>query len=159
MKHGFKPVPGWECLFYHLEQQLFLSVYVDDFKMAGNAHNIQAMWKTLAKDINLEPPVPFSDNVYLGVHQHDIDLPDQYLEGRKHFTEMINFEEIRKSQSSETSPSIRAWQYTMVGHAEQCVDRYLELTNQSVEVLKPAATPTIDDHMFTMVISYKMGKS
>ena len=30
---GFEKVDDWECLFKHYEKQLFLSVYVDDFKM------------------------------------------------------------------------------------------------------------------------------
>ena len=29
-----KKVPNWECLFFHLKPGLFLSVYVDDIKMA-----------------------------------------------------------------------------------------------------------------------------
>ena len=31
---GWEKVPNWECLFVHLKQKLFLSVYVDDIKMA-----------------------------------------------------------------------------------------------------------------------------
>ena len=70
---------------------------------------------------------------------------------------MIDFPELRnditgrseKLEQADHSPSIKAWQYSMVGHAEQCVDKYLELTGKSIEVLKPAATPNIDDHMFT----------
>ena len=31
-KCGFEPVPAWECLHFNREKQLFLSVYVDDFK-------------------------------------------------------------------------------------------------------------------------------
>ena len=31
---GFEKVKGWECLYVHREDQLFLSVYVDDFKLA-----------------------------------------------------------------------------------------------------------------------------
>ena len=32
---GFEPVIGWECLYVHREKHLVLSVYVDDFKLAG----------------------------------------------------------------------------------------------------------------------------
>ena len=35
----------------------------------------------------------------------------------------------------------------MVGHAQQTVDRYLELTQLTVDSLKYVATPCIDDHM------------
>ena len=43
---------------------------------------------------------------------------------------------------------VKAWQYSMSGHAEQCVERYLWLTGKTIESLKPVATPCIDDHLF-----------
>ena len=38
---------NWECLFVHREKGLFLSVYVDDIKLAGKRQNIKPMWKVL----------------------------------------------------------------------------------------------------------------
>ena len=35
LKHGWEKGPNWECLFVHCEKGLFLSVYVDDIKLAG----------------------------------------------------------------------------------------------------------------------------
>ena len=35
LKHGCEKIPNWECLFVKREKGLFLSVYVDDFKLAG----------------------------------------------------------------------------------------------------------------------------
>ena len=35
LKHGWEKIPNWECLFVHREKGLFLSVYVDDIKLAG----------------------------------------------------------------------------------------------------------------------------
>ena len=40
MKYGWEKIPNWECLFFHREKGLFLSVYVDDIKLAGKKHNI-----------------------------------------------------------------------------------------------------------------------
>ena len=34
-QHGWEKVSSWECLFVHREKGLFLSVYVDDIKLAG----------------------------------------------------------------------------------------------------------------------------
>ena len=34
-KLKWEKILGWECLYVHREQQRFLSVYVDDFKMVG----------------------------------------------------------------------------------------------------------------------------
>ena len=36
----------------------------------------------------------------------------------------------------------------MTGHAEQCVERYLELADKDINSLKTVATPCIDDRMF-----------
>ena len=35
LKHGWKKIPNWECLFVHREKGLFSSVYLDDIKLAG----------------------------------------------------------------------------------------------------------------------------
>ena len=40
LKHGWEKIPNWDCLFVHREKGLFLSVYVDDVKLAGKKHNI-----------------------------------------------------------------------------------------------------------------------
>ena len=40
---GWDKVPNWECLFVHRKQGLFLSVYVDDIKMAGRSQNMAPM--------------------------------------------------------------------------------------------------------------------
>ena len=43
-------------------------------------------------------------------------------------------------------PLPKAWHYDMCGHAEQCVERYLELSGKDRSTLKATATPCIDDH-------------
>ena len=64
---GFKPVDGWECLYWHPTLHLLLSVYVDDFKMAGKSSTLAQGWQLIQKHIRLDPPIPFSD--YLGCGQ------------------------------------------------------------------------------------------
>ena len=39
-KLGWYKIPGWECLYAHREKGLFMSVYVDDFKMVGRKENL-----------------------------------------------------------------------------------------------------------------------
>ena len=47
---------------------MVLSVYVDDFKLAGPARNVEKGWKLLASDLELDPPQPLS--LYLGcIHE------------------------------------------------------------------------------------------
>ena len=66
MKHGWEKIPNWECLFVHREKGLFLSVYVDDKKLAGKKQNIDPMWELLNKEVDLGEPTSFLDHVYLG---------------------------------------------------------------------------------------------
>ena len=41
---------------YTVKKGLFLSVYVDDIKMAGKKQNINPMWKVLNKEVDLGEP-------------------------------------------------------------------------------------------------------
>ena len=66
LKHGWEKIPNWECLFVHREKGLFLSVYVDDIKLAGKKQNLDPMWKVLNKEVDLGEPTSFLDHVYLG---------------------------------------------------------------------------------------------
>ena len=65
LKHGWEKIPNWECLFVHHEKGLFLSVYVDDMKLAGKKHKLDPMWKVLNKEVDLGEPTSFLDHVYL----------------------------------------------------------------------------------------------
>ena len=84
MQCGFTPIPGWELLFVHKEKQIFLSVYVDDFKMAGKKENIKPMWKDLMDaGLDLEPPTPLNGGVYLGCGQADIEPPSNFIKQKQ----------------------------------------------------------------------------
>ena len=187
---GFEKILSWECLYVHPIKQLFLSVYVDDFKMSGNKANIKDMWKSLGQKIDLEPPVPLDGNVYLGCGQTEI-RPDKQLvaekaqlmidlmEGKRKPSAESNLcpddfkkdiptkskgvvNKVNKKRSTIKPPGlsgqvksallasdqikIRSYQYEMSGHAESCVERYLDLSKMKLESLKQVATPCIDDH-------------
>ena len=43
----------------HREKGLFLSVYVDDIKLAGKKQNIGPMWNVLNKEVDLGEPTSF----------------------------------------------------------------------------------------------------
>ena len=80
--HGWQKVPNRECLFVNREKGLFLSVYVDDIKLAGKKQNISPTWKILMKDVDLGEPTSFLDRVYLGCTQRECqiskDIVDSY---------------------------------------------------------------------------------
>ena len=87
LRLGWEKVISWECLYVHRAKQLFLSCYVDDYKMAGKKENIAPMWESLRKEgIDLEPPVPLHKNVYLDCGQKVLQ-PD--LEMIKNKCEML----------------------------------------------------------------------
>ena len=62
VEHGCEKVPHWECLFVNREQGLFMSVYVDEKKLAGRKQNIDPMWKELLKHFDLGEPTSFLDH-------------------------------------------------------------------------------------------------
>ena len=70
--------PNWECLFVHREKELFLSVYVDDLKLAGKKQNLDPMWKLLNKEVNLGEPTSSPDHVYLGCTQRQCEIKQRY---------------------------------------------------------------------------------
>ena len=80
LKHGWEKIPNWECLFVHREKGLFLSVYVDDIKLAGKKHNIDPMWKVLNKEVDLGEPTSFLDHVYLGCTQRQCEVSKDIVE-------------------------------------------------------------------------------
>ena len=74
LKYGWEKVSNWECLFVHRDKGLFLSVYVDDKKLAGKKQNIDPMWKVLNKEVDLGEPTSFLDHVYLGCTQRQCEI-------------------------------------------------------------------------------------
>jgi len=56
-----------------VKKDLFLSVYVDDIKLAGKKQNIDPMWKVLNKEVDLGEPTSFLDHVYLGCTQRQCE--------------------------------------------------------------------------------------
>ena len=122
MKHGWEKVPNLECLFVHREKGLFLSVFVDDIKLAGKKQNIDPMWELLKKEVDLGEPTYFLDNVHMGCTQRQCQISKN----------------LRVSSCSND----------MEGHANKCVARYCELANKTTQHLYKVSTPCIDDHYF-----------
>ena len=71
---GWETIPNWECLFVHRDQGLFLSLYVDDIKLAGKKQILDPMWKLLNKGVALGEPTSFLDHVYLGCTQRQCQI-------------------------------------------------------------------------------------
>ena len=90
------------------------------------------MWSILGRKgaLDLEPSVPLNGNVYLGCEQHNIEVPHELVaEKRAMFKDLLKAEGHFLEASGDALHNIHAWEYDMHGHAEQVVERYLELAN------------------------------
>ncbi|MDE0839722.1 MAG: hypothetical protein OSB41_11810, partial [Kiritimatiellae bacterium] len=53
---GFQPIPEWRSGYFHEDLKLFLTVYVDDFKLSGPKENLAAGWALIREKIDTDPP-------------------------------------------------------------------------------------------------------
>ena len=60
----------------HKALKLFLSVYVDDFKMAGKKSSLAIAWKQLRTKLDLDEPTKMDGSIYLGCRQDPIPIDD-----------------------------------------------------------------------------------
>ena len=79
LESGWEKVPNWETFFVDRENGLFLSVYVDDIKLAGKTENMGLAWKILMKDVDLGEPTSFLDHVYLGCTQRECPISNNIV--------------------------------------------------------------------------------
>ena len=61
------------------QKGLFLSVCVNDIKLAGKTENITPTWKILMKDVDLEEPTSVLDHVNLGCAQRECKISDEVV--------------------------------------------------------------------------------
>ena len=59
-----KTFPVGNAYSYTVKKGLFLSVYVDDIKLAGKKQDINPMWKVLNKEVVLGAPTSFLDQYF-----------------------------------------------------------------------------------------------
>ena len=64
MQIGFTPIPEWRSCYWHGESQVFLVVYVDDFKMSGSPDLLDIVWIKIRQHLEIEDPTP--SGKYLG---------------------------------------------------------------------------------------------
>ena len=148
LKHGWEKIPNWECLFVHREKGLFLSVYVDDIKLAGKKQNLDPMWKVLNKEVDLGEPTSFLDHLYLGCTQRKCEISKISVDNYRTMFESRIFAVGSEKLPFPQNLRISSWSYDMAGHAKKCVEQYCELANKTTQQLYKVSTPCIDDHHF-----------
>ena len=78
LKYGWEKVPIGNARSYTVKKGLFLSVYVDDTKLAGKEQNLDPMWKVLNKEVDLGEPTSFLDHEKLGMHSQTMPNKQRY---------------------------------------------------------------------------------
>ena len=69
--------------FVKREKGLFLSVYVDDVKLARKKQNINSTWKIFMKDVDLGEPTSFLDHVYLACSQRECQMSKDVVDNHR----------------------------------------------------------------------------
>lgn len=64
---GFRTFDGWLGCYLHPRESLFMTVYVDDLKLAGPCNSVKARCKIIAEAVSIEPSIPMER--YLGCSQ------------------------------------------------------------------------------------------
>ena len=115
----------WECLFVNRARGLFLSVYVDNIKLAGKTENIELTWKILMEDVDLGEPTSFLDHVYLGCTQRECQISKDTVANYRDMFESRIFDGSMEKRPTRASgkphaETISSWSYDMEGHAKKC---------------------------------------
>ena len=140
--------PNVNAYSYTVKKGLFLSLYVDDIKLAGEKQNIDSIWKVLIEEIGMGEPTSFLDLVYLGCTQRQCEISKDIVDTyRAMFESRISAGGTEKLPHSENI-RISSWSYDREGHAKKCVERYCELANKTTQQLCKVSTPCLGDHQF-----------
>ena len=134
--HGREHQPG---------NGLFLSVYVDDIKMAAKKHDLESMWKKLMKHNDREKPTSCFDLVHLECTQRARKPSKHYVvKHRKRFESRISAGQLKSNRIlRKVVQNAIAWPYDMEGHAKRCVERYCEVANNNIEQWSQVSTHCI----------------
>ena len=132
-----------------------LIVYVDDFKMAGPKDNLAKGWKLISQEIKLDEPMPLTR--YLGC-DHDFgtiertqvqDTIDKFapvveIARTPKAPSILNTAMVSTKTDAKTSEpqKLAKITYKMNGFSAQCVERYLELSNQGKQLKSSADSHT-----------------
>ena len=120
LKCQFEPVPGWECLLFHRELRLILSVCVDDFKLVGKTEILKAGWGLImGSGLVLDPPAPLGD--YLGCGQFPIHV--SATEAQRRLEQVMPLlQQVDGIKEVNTGKPVRAIRYNMFVFFRQVVE-------------------------------------
>ena len=116
-KQGFTRISDWQSCYLHKPLNLFLIVYVDDFKLAGPRNNLHQGWTLIRQSLNLDPPQPLSH--FLGCTHHKTTTIDP-----------------------KTNATVTTIRYDMKNFLLDAVKTYESLTEMTV---KPSSLPFLKE--------------
>ena len=124
LKHGWEKIPNWECLFVHRQKGLFLSVYVDDIKLAGKKQNIDPdVERTKQRSwFGRTNIIPWPCFIWVALKENaktSKDIVDTCRAMSESRTPAARTEKLPCSENL----CISSWSYDMEGHAKKCVER------------------------------------
>ena len=99
------------------EKGLFLSVYVDDIKLAEKKQNLDPMWKVLTKKSIWENQTSFLDYVYLGCTQRKCEISKDIVDNYRTMFESRNF---RGWSREITIPSKSSYFFMVLRYGRSC---------------------------------------
>ena len=101
LEHGWEKFFNWDGLFVKRARGLFLSVYVDDIKLAGKTENMEPTWTILMEDVDLREPTSLLDHVFFGLHSKRVSNQQRYC------GEVQRYVRIEGGQRKATDQSFR----------------------------------------------------
>ena len=96
---------------------LFLSVYVDDMKLAGKKQNIDPMLKVLNKEVDLGEPTSFFDHVYLACTHRQCEISRDIFDN---YRTMLGSRIFRRSNWKITMLGKSAYFILVIWHGGSC---------------------------------------
>ena len=101
-----------------VKKRLFLSVYLDDRKLAGKKQSLDPMWKVLNKEVDLGEPTSFLDHAHWRCTQRPCEISKDIVDNyRTMFESRISAGRLEKLPFPH-NPHVSSWSYDMVGHAK-----------------------------------------
>ena len=90
----------------HRQAGLFLNVYVDDFHMSGRASSFKTMWKKVKDALDIDEPVKFNGNIYLGCLQSDVDIDPNIVSNMQNsFGKYLSAPKMKSSTEEQQYPT------------------------------------------------------
>ena len=149
-KCGWTKVDGWQSVFWHSESKAMLVIYVDDFKLACKAEDVERLWAALRKEIVLDPPT--DPDRFLGCYLESFEASQQSVE----FVLQNHPDLHPRGQDLPTPPNpgdpdgrVQGFFKTMSQYLDSAVDKYCAVAGIMKTDLKKVATPFLDESKFS----------